>query len=106
MNHRYIGHLAFDVSLNDKWSILPSAYYTSQNGFNYYILNANIGHQLSSSVNIQLGGGYAKNNQPFINTNISFKRLNLGLAYGFENKAGLDKLEIVLGYAFGNYTCK
>jgi len=103
---RFVAHISLDIALNDKWSILPSAYYTSQNQQNYYICSANIGHQLNNKTNIQLGGGYAKNNQPFINANINFNRLNLGLAYGFENIAGLDKMEVVLGYAFGNYSCK
>ena len=105
LEQRFVSHIALDITINDKWSILPSAFYTHQYQFDYYILGANIGHQFSNTTKVQLGGGYAKNDQPFINATLNYKMLNLGVAYGFENKAALDRLEIVLGYTSGDYSC-
>jgi type IX secretion system PorP/SprF family membrane protein len=105
LDQRLVYHMTLDISINDKWSILPSGYFTHQYQHGYYICSANIGHQFTNTTKVQLGGGYAKNDQPFVNATLNYKMLNLGVAYGFENKAALDKFEIVLGYAFGDYSC-
>jgi type IX secretion system PorP/SprF family membrane protein len=105
LDRRYVYHMTLDFAINDRWSIVPSGYFTQQYQYDYYICSANIGHQLTNTTKVQLGGGYAKNDQPFVNATLNYKMLNLGVAYGFENKAALDKFEIVLGYAFGDYSC-
>lgn len=105
LGQRFVSHIALDIAVNDKWSILPSAFYTHHYQFGYYIFSANIGHQFTNTTRIQLGGGYAKNDQPFINATFNYKMMNLGVAYGFINNSALDRLEIVFGYTFGDYSC-
>lgn len=105
LDQRLVYHMTLDISINDKWSILPSGYFTHQYQYGYYICSANISHQFTNTVMLQFGGGYARYNQPFFNATLNYKMLNFGVAYGFENKAALDRLEIVFGYAFGDYSC-
>ncbi len=54
---------------------------------------------------ISVGGGYGKNDQPFINAGVNIKRLNIGLNYGFTARNSYDKLECIIGYLITSNKC-
>ena len=106
LKQRIVTHFTSDITLNKKWFIIPAVYYTNQGSVYYYMFSSNIGHKFSNHTSVSLGGGYAKNSQPFVNVLINYEKINIGVAYGFENRAGLNKLEVILGYSLGDLHCK
>lgn len=103
---RFVTHLSLDVALSEKWSFATSVLYIEQGYLSYYIMNAAVHYKTGNNSTLGLGGGYAKNGQPFINANFILRNFNIGLAYGFDNDAGLNKMEVGLGYIINGNTSK
>lgn len=105
LKSRIVAYTRIDIMLNKKWSLNPSLYYTKQGPHDFYMIGADIACHFKQDKTISVGGGYGKNNQPFINAGIHIKRLNIGLNYGFTSRNAYSKLECILAYQITKNKC-
>jgi len=105
LKSRIIAYTRIDIMLNKTWSIHPSLYYTKQGSNNFYMMGTDFTFHLNQDNAISVGGGYGKNDQPFINAGVNINRLNIGLNYGFTARNSYDKLECIIGYMITGNKC-
>ena len=105
LKSRIIAYTKLDIMLNTTWSIHPSLYYTKQGANNFYMIGTDLAYHFNQDYAISFGGGYGKNDQPFINAGVNINRLNIGLNYGFTTHNSFNKLECIIGYLITKNKC-
>ncbi|MBP6236447.1 MAG: PorP/SprF family type IX secretion system membrane protein [Saprospiraceae bacterium] len=105
LKSRIIAYTKLDIMLNTTWSIHPTLYYTKQGSNNFYMIGTDLAYHFNQDNAISFGGGYGKNDQPFINAGVNINRLNIGLNYGFAARNSYHKLECIIAYLITKNKC-
>lgn len=102
---RSVFYTRIDMQLSKKWHIMPSAYYTKMNTADYYMFGSDVGYQFNEKYAIAVGGGYAKNDQFYVNLTATIQSLTVGLNYQRNNNVRFNQVEALVAYIIPK-TCK